>query len=202
LRDGFEWKDAWEEAWTFAEQPNAHCLSDNALRLYVWAKGPKNTGRKMKWQKVGAQARLSKTYSHIEDHLREIRVKADPTIQWAISGSWHSELQVWFKKEDEIYYRHGPLNPGLGLDVEEVQHAELERFKKWLYEQIPKPGFPDGTETIGILDIHDRKTVKQVFDKLPADCGRFGKMPDFFQALKLLDGMERRNDRQLAVLCL
>jgi len=33
LREGHEWKDAWEEGWTFAENPNPHCLSDNALRL-------------------------------------------------------------------------------------------------------------------------------------------------------------------------
>ena len=82
LREGYEWKDAWEEVWTFAESPNAHCLSDNALRLYLWAKGPKNTGKMTERRKIGAQAGLRKTYSDMEDHLREIQLKADSSIQW------------------------------------------------------------------------------------------------------------------------
>src|SRR4029077_4475964 len=82
LREGYEWKDAWEEAWTFAENPNPHCLSDNALRLSSWAKGPKNTGKMTDRRKIGAQARLRRTYRDMEDHLREIRLKADASIQW------------------------------------------------------------------------------------------------------------------------
>jgi len=32
LREGFEWKDVWEESWMVAERRNPHCLCDNALR--------------------------------------------------------------------------------------------------------------------------------------------------------------------------
>jgi hypothetical protein len=82
LREGYEWKDAWEEAWTFAENPNPHCLSDNAMRLFAWAKGPKNTGKMTERRKIGAQAGLPRTYDDIEQHLREIRLKADASVQW------------------------------------------------------------------------------------------------------------------------
>lgn len=193
LREGYEWKDAWEEAGTFAENPNPHCLSDNALRLYQWAKGPKNTGTMTDRRKIGAQARLRKTYSDIEDHLREIRLKADSGIRWAEEKkNWHGQMRVWFEKGERVFYRHGPLNPALGLNVREFRHAELERFKQWLYDEILKPGFPEGTETVGVFDIRDRKTLKAVFSRLPDDCGSYGPLPDFFEALRLLDGLEIR----------
>src|SRR6266404_4017024 len=136
LREGHEWKDAWEEAWTFAEYPNPHCLSDNALRLYQWAKGPKNTGNMTDRRKIGAQARLRKTYDNIEDHLREIRLKADRGIQWEEdTRSWHGQMRIWFQKKQMVFHHHGPLNPALGLNLREWGHAELERFRKWLYEE-------------------------------------------------------------------
>jgi hypothetical protein len=194
LRDGFEWKDAWEEAWSFAEKPNSFCLSDNALRLHAWSKGPKNTGALVKWNKIGAQAGLRKTYSDLEDHLWEIRLKADSSIQWEIIGDWgHKQVRVWFENKDLIYYQHGPLNPTLGLNVAEVRHAELERFQKWLFGEISKPGFPEGNEVVGILDIRDRKTVKRVFKALPKEVGSYGSMPGFFNALRLPEGMEIRH---------
>lgn len=191
LRDGFEWKDAWEEAWTFAENPNSFCLSDNALRLYEWSKGPKNTGAMTNWHKVGAQARLRKTYSDIEDHLREIRLKADPSIQWEKKyDCGRNQLRVWFENKEVIYYQHGPLNPSLGLNIAEICHAELERFQNWLIGEILKPGFPDGKETVGIFDIRNRKMMKQIFNRLPQECGRYGSMPKYFDALRLMEGIE------------
>jgi hypothetical protein len=194
LRDGFEWKDAWEEAWTFADNPNPFSLSDNALRLYTWSKGPKNTGVMMKRQKVGAQARLRKSYSDIEDHLREIRLKAAPSIQWENGGGGHwGELRVWYENKDVVYYYHGPLNPSLGLNIAEVNHAELERFQNWLYGEILKPGFPEGKEPVGIYDIRDRKTLKRIFNRLPRDVGRYSSMPGFFNAIRLMDGMGIRH---------
>jgi hypothetical protein len=194
LRDGFEWKDAWEEAWTFAENPNSFCLSDNALRLYEWSKGPKNTGAMMNRHKVGAQARLRETYSDIEDHLREIRLKADPRIQWEDEyDCGRKQLRVWFENKDVIYYYHGPLNPSLGLNVAEICHAELERFQNWLYGEILRPGFPGGKETVGIFDIRTRKMLKQIFNRLPTEVGRYGSMPHFFDTLRLIDGMEIRH---------
>lgn len=193
LRDGFEWKDAWEEAWSLAEQPNPHCLSDNGTRLYIWAKGPKNKGQMTDRNKIGAQAGLRGTYSGIEDHLHEIRLKADPTIQWAFeSQGWQSKIRVWFEKQDLIYYHHGPMNPTLGINVQENRHAESERFKNWLHEEILKPGFPEETETVGVIDISDRKTLEFVFKDLPDDCGTYGPIPDFFGDMRMIDGMELR----------
>jgi hypothetical protein len=82
------------------------------------------------------------------------------------------------------------LNPALGLNIREFGHGELERFKNWLYAEILKPGFPEGNETVGIFDIKDRKTCKAAFTKLPDTCGRFAPRPDFFNALRMIDGME------------
>jgi hypothetical protein len=192
LREGCEWKDAWEEAWTFAKQANPHCLSDNALRLYLWAKGPKNTGKMTEVRKIGAQARLRKTYSDIEDHLREIRLKADASVHWEErhdTKGWHSEMRVWFEEQKVVFYHHGPLNPALGLNLRAVEHDELERFKTWLHAEVLKPGFPDEAETLGIFDIRDRRTLKKAFGKLPESCGIFAPDPDFFEAVRVVDGV-------------
>lgn len=194
LRPGNEWKNAWEEAWTCSRNPNPHCLSNNALRLYLWAKGPKNTGELTEQRKIEAQARLRRTYNDIVDHLREIRLKADRSIQWEKKGErWREKFRVWFEKKEIVFYHHGPLNPALGLDVSEIAYAELQRLRGWLYEEIMKPGFPQGTETVGIFAIRDRKVLKTAFSRLPDDCGRFGRLPDFFNALRLMGGMEIRH---------
>jgi hypothetical protein len=141
LRDGYEWKAAWEEAWAFSMNPNPYCLSNNALRLYLWAKGPKNKGELTDQRKIGAQAGLRRTYNDIEEHLKEIRLKAAQDAQWEKKGEmWRQKFRVWFEGKEMIFYHHGPLNPALGLDIWGVGHAELERFKKWLHEEIMKPG--------------------------------------------------------------
>ncbi len=191
LREDYEWKDAWEEAWTFADHPNPHCLSDNALRLYQWAKGPKNTGKMTERRRIGAQARLRKTYFYMEDHLREIRLKADSTICWEKEGHIGQEsMRIWFEKGQRVHYYHGPLNPALGLDLRKVEHQELERFKGWLHGDILKPGFPDETEIVAIFDIRDLKTLKAAFSGLPAPCGFNAPDPHFFDALRLVQGVQ------------
>ena len=196
LRDGCEWRDAWEEAWSFAERPNDHYLSDNALRLYLWAKGPKNTGMAVDRNKIGAQAKLRDTYSYIDDHLGEIQLKIEPGIRWErVEGKgWRSPLRVWFDRRGPVYYHYGPINPPLGLDVSQVAHAELERFRAWLYAEILKPEFPNGTETVGIFDLSTRKALKLAFCRLPASCGAYGDLPDFFKAVRLIDGVDLRYD--------
>ncbi len=195
LRDGFEWKDAWEEAWSLAEKPNPHSLSDNALRLYQWAKGPKNTGRMMEMRKIGAQAGLRHTYDHIEEHLREIQLKVDPDIKWARGEiGWRAPFRIWFETTKTVRYVFGPLNPLLGLNLASVEHAELERFKHWLHAEVLKPGFPDEAEVVGILDLRDRKTVTKVFSRLPADCGRYGRFGEFFDVVRLVDGIRMHRD--------
>jgi hypothetical protein len=195
LRDGCEWRDAWEEAWSLAARPNDHCLSDNALRLYLWAKGPKNTGAVVDQNKIGAQARLRGTYSHIDDHLREIQLKLEPGIRWegVEDKGWQSPLRVWFERGGPIYYHYGPINPPLGLDVSQVTHSELERFRVWLHAEILKPEFPNGTEKVGIFDFSTRKALNLAFSRLPASCGSHGDLPDFFKAVRLIDGVDLRN---------
>jgi hypothetical protein len=194
LREGCEWREAWEEAWSFAEKRNDHCLSDNALRTYLWAKGPKNTGKTIDQNKIGAQAKLRGTYSYIEDHLREIQLKAEPGIRWqrAKGSGWHGALRIWFEPGGSVYYNYGPLNPGLGLDVSNVTHGELERFRAWLYEEMFKPDFPNGDEWVGVFDLRTRKALKAAFSRLPASCGRYGGLPDFFKAVRLIDGVDLR----------
>jgi len=194
LRDGCEWKDAWEEAWSFHEMPNPHCLTDNALRLLKWAQGPKNTGTLIDWKKVGAQAGLRKNYYHINDHLTEIRLKADPNIQWenGPNGGWHGQLRIWFEPSGSQFYHYGPLNPPLGFKVFEPEHAELERFKNWLYEEILKPGFPSAKQSVGIFDICDRKTLSKSFGKRPPHYERHWSPSEFFELLRLVDGIEIR----------
>jgi hypothetical protein len=66
LGDEYEWDDAVSEAWTFVENPNPYCLTDNSLKLYLWAKSPKNQGALMETNKIGAQAGLRGSYRHID----------------------------------------------------------------------------------------------------------------------------------------
>jgi hypothetical protein len=191
LREGHEWNEASEEAWTFAKQPNPYFLSDNALRLYLWAKSSKNTGKMSDVRKIGAQARLRRTYSDIKDHLREIQLKADASIQWEESHdhAWHSQMRVWFEDAKVLFYNYGPLNPALGLNLRAIEHEELERFKGWLHAEILKPGFPDGAEVVGVFDIRDRKTLKAAFSKVPDSCGIFAPDAHFFEALRVVEGV-------------
>ena len=126
LREGCEWKDAWEEAWTFAENPNPHRLSDNALRLYLWAKGSKNTGKMTDRRKIGAQARLRKTYdNHRGPPAGNPAQGRFESFMEKDERAWHGQIRIWFEKKELVFYHHGPLNPPLGLDVREVGHAEL-----------------------------------------------------------------------------
>ena len=193
VRDGFEWKDVWEEAWSFSEKPNPHCLSDNALRLYQWAKSVKNTGQMMEQNKIGKQASLRRTFYYIEQHLQEIQLKADPNLQFEKqTNGWRSQFRIYFEHVERRFYDYGPLNPAIGLDVRQAIHSELERFKESLYDEILRPDFPDGKETVGLFEIHDRKTVKKVFDKLPGDCGAYGPLPYFLKSLRLIEGFKLR----------
>lgn len=143
--------------------------------------------------KIGAQARLRGSYSYIKQHLEEIRLKADENIQWEIErDNWRSKIRVWFEMIGRIYYQHGPLNPKLGLDVGELGHRELERFRSWFYGEVLGSGFPEGREVIGILDVRDRKTLCSIFNRLPKDCGKYGPLPDFFDSVRMMEGMELR----------
>ncbi len=143
-------------------------------------------------RRIGAQARLRRTYSDIEDHLREIRFKADASIQWKLGHdeAYHSRMRVWFEEQEVVFYEHGPLNPGLELNLRRNEHDELKRFTAWLHAEFLKPGFPDGAETVGIFDIRDRKILKRAFSKLPESCGRFAPDPDFFEASRVVEGVE------------
>jgi len=101
-------------------------------------------------------------------------------------------MRIWLEKKVMVFYNYGPLNPALELNIREFDHSELERFKKWLHEQSLKPGFPDGTEIVGIFDITDRKTVNAALASCRIAVGRFAPTPDFFRALRMIDGLEIR----------
>ncbi len=81
------------------------------------------------------------------------------------------------------------MNPALGLNLRAIEHDELERFKGWLHAEILKPGFPDGAEIGGIFDIRDRETLKTAFSNLPDSSGKFAPDPDFFEALRVVEGV-------------
>ena len=192
--DGFEWKDAWTEAWSLSNRPNPFGLSDNGLRLYAWAKGPSNPGTKLELRQIGARAALKGTYNHLLDHLREIKIKADPKICWEQEQGWRGKLRVWFAKDAGNFYDYGPLNPALGLDVSQACHRELEKFKESLYSEILKPGFPNGCERVGVFDLQSRQILQRVLNTLAKECGRFGGAEQFFGSVKLVDGIRLTYD--------
>jgi hypothetical protein len=190
LHDYSEWKDAVREAWGFSETPNQHGLSDNALKLYQWAKGPKYTDGWIQRNSIGAQAGLRKSYFYMDRHLEEIQAKADPTIRWETDNEFSKpKFRIWFANEPTSYYNYGPLNPLLGLDVQRDVFGSSGKWREWLHQAILGPSFPEARETVGIFDISDRKTALKVFSSLPANCGEFGPLPSFFEKLRLIEGI-------------
>ena len=190
LRAGSEWVDACKEAWALAEQPNEYGLTENALRLYLWAKSPKNNGQPFKIKSICLQAKLRKTHYFVASHLYEIRAKADPTIRWNPEDPGREALRIWFESTPVKYYHHGPLNPPLALNLHAVHHADLEKFRVWLYQEIQKPEFPNGREIVGLYDIGNRKTLQATIRVLPDSCGRYSSMGKFFETLRLIEDIQ------------
>ncbi|HKQ37956.1 MAG TPA: hypothetical protein VJ063_07745 [Verrucomicrobiae bacterium] len=191
LKEGFEWHNAWEEAWGFAASPNPHCLSDNALKLWQWARSPKNTGEAIDRNRVGRQARLRGSYYNIKELFREIQVKAEPTL--VIEGDRLGEpLKIAFWDNPPRYYAIGPLNPPLKLSTKEVNHHEVTRFRKWLYAEIQCQTFPKDNERLGIYDIRDRRTITACFADW--DIMRFidHGTSKFFNSVRLMPGLDLR----------
>lgn len=193
LADGCEWSDAVKESWSLAANPNPHDLTDNGLRLYLWAKGPKNQGVLTESNRIGAQARLRGTYGRIVTHLQEIQHKADQGLRWATDDNgWRSKVRVWFATEGDkkSHYNYGPLNPALNLNTSPITVAELDRFKAWFYSEVLGPGFPNEREVVAICDLGTRKQVKHFLKPVPEESGRWGPLPAFLKSLRLLPGIE------------
>ncbi len=87
-------------------------------------------------------------------------------------------------------YDHGPLNPRLGLNLYEMFREDLDRFRDWLHGEIVKPGWPDGRQTVGIFDIEGRRALRQVFRRPPGTPPGSRLAPEFFQAVRLVAGLE------------
>ena len=122
----------------------------------------------------------------MEEHVEEIRIKADPTIRMETKGGFsNQQVRIWFEKESSRNYDHGPLNPILDLNLRTVKHVDLEKLRTWFYQEIQKPGFPNGTETVCVFDIHNRKTLQSAWKYYADDVGRHGVMAKFFETVRL-----------------
>ena len=113
VKDGFEWHDVWEEAWRFAQTPNPHCLTDNALKLLRWVRSEKNTGELTEKNKIGRQANLRGSYRDLEDYFKEIQAKVQPRL--VVEGEFWGPFKAYFPEEQPRYFHIGPLNTPLKL---------------------------------------------------------------------------------------
>lgn len=184
-----EWRNAWEEAWSLSPEPNPHCLTDNALKLYRWLKSPKFDGQPIDENSLGRRANLRGSYHHIPDYLTEIQVKADPCLIFS-EGRWQEPLTISFNSEPPQYYQIGPLNPPLSLSTENKNREELEKFKSWLYGVIQNTEFKRERDVIGVFDIGDRKTLKCCFSDWPEGVGFGYRLEEFFDEVRLVPGLE------------
>lgn len=191
LKDGFEWVDAAKEAWKLSPEPNPYFLSINSLKILGKLKTGKLYNKPIGWYAFGQRCHLRGSYSDISAHLVEIRLKTDIHLHFKVQRDKDNKdwITVWTEDEDEKQYGIGPLNPPLRLDVEEATHEELERFRSWLYEMIRKGYLGTDDETIGVFDIHDRKTLQQCFRGWQSIHNRYN-FSKFFDSVRLIDGIE------------
>ena len=187
VKDGFEWRDVWKEAWKFAQTPNPHCLTDNALKLLRWVRSEKNTGELTEKNKIGRQANLRGSYRDLEDYFKEIQAKVQPRL--VVEGEFWGPFKAFFPKEQPKYFHIGPLNTPLKLSLREVKHEELVRFRTWLYAELQRLKFPRDNEMVGLFEVSDRRTVKICFSDWPIGSCWDTKITDFFDALKLMEGI-------------
>jgi hypothetical protein len=192
LKEEFEWRDAWEEAWKLAGRPNTYFLTDNALKLFNWLKSGKYDGKHIDENMLGRRANLRGPYHHIHDYLTEIQAKADQHLVFETveGGGWRPPLKIAFQTDLPEYYNLGPLNPELQLFTTSIAREQIERFKAWLYATIQKTPFRSNKDVMGIFDIRDRKTLNSCFAVWPEGFCFDDKLKDFFEATKLVPGIE------------
>lgn len=195
LKDGYEWRDAMEEAWKLSPNPNPHGLTDNARKILRWLENNDLKGKQIDQNAIGRRANVRGTFDHIVDYLKEIQVKANPRLVFEKANGWHGPLRIWFAEATPQYYSIGPLNPQLSLPTGIITRGALEQFKSWLYSTIRNTSFKNDLDVIGVFDIRDRKTAISCFHDLPKASG-FSldyEMRKFFSAVRLIDGIELRS---------
>ncbi len=87
-------------------------------------------------------------------------------------------------------YDYGPLNPRLGLNLEEIFPEDLDRFRAWLYTEIGKRGWPVGTERVGIFDVRGRKAIEGLIRRPARASGRLRLSAEFFRAVRWVKWLE------------
>jgi hypothetical protein len=192
LKEEFEWRDAWKEAWKYAAKPNPYFLTDNALKLFNWLKSGKYDGKQIEENMLGRRANLRGSYHHIHDYLTEIQGKADHHLVFEVveGEGWRTPLKITFQTDLPEHYSMGPLNPELQLFTTSIVREQIERFRTWLYATIQKTHFRSNKDVMGVFDIRDRKTLNSCFADWPEGFCFDDKLRDFFEATKLIPGIE------------
>ncbi|PYV63621.1 MAG: hypothetical protein DMG97_37180 [Acidobacteria bacterium] len=188
IKDGFEWRDVWEEAWKSTDVPSPHFLTDNAAKLLQWVRSEKNSREFTDQNKIGRQANLRGSYQEIADLFKEIQAKVKPRLVVEEEG-WGGPFKAYFAEVQPRYFDIGPLNPPLGLSLREVEHGELMRFKRWLYAELQRIDFPRNNEFVGIFEVADRRIVKACFSDWPTGFSWDDKIREFFDSLRLMPGI-------------
>lgn len=190
LKNGFEWREALEEAWENAPVANEYLLSDNSLKILNWLRSDKFDGKPLEMNKLGRRANLRGSYRNIDDCLREIQAKSDTGLQYE-QKMWNDPVKIWFEQRQYKYYDIGPLNPPLQLITFNMTGDEIKRFRNWLYETIRNIHFVADNEVVGIFDIRERNTLKQCLRHYHPGY-RDAQPRHFFDAIRLIDGIEFR----------
>ncbi len=193
VKDGFEWDDVIREAWGYAEHHNPHYLTDNALRLWEWAKSAKNTGAAINRSTLGRSATLrgSNSYYHIPSYLIEIQQKADPSLHFEHSDRYSTsgaQIKIWFSSET------GPTlkaeNPQLEINIQKFRFCDLERVRTWLYQRILSGQFSGPRECLVMYGIKTRSELKRCFPGFQChDCWPSSVFDHFLEAMNLVDGI-------------
>ncbi len=171
LRDGSEWDQVFKEAWAGVEKANESCLTDNALRLLDWIRGPKNTGNLLPVNKVGSQAGLRGTgsYAEIRTFLEEIALKCPYELDFEVTSSWSDRrvrAQLHPKRTEERPAKHD--NPVFSGKILRSDRSDFEAYARMLEDHVLGSNLDD-TELCVLFSIHSRSELVRCLPNLK-DC--------------------------------
>jgi hypothetical protein len=192
LRDGSEWDQVFEEAWAGVENANESCLTDNALRLLNWIRGPKNPGSLVPVNKVGAQAGIRGTgsYALIRTFLEEIAFKCPYELDFEVIGSWSDRrvrAKLHPKRSEKRPAKHD--NPVFSGKILGSDRSDWEAYARMVEDRVLCSDLDDESPCV-LFSIHSRTELVRCLPNLKdREDAEPGALNDFLEKVRLARGL-------------
>lgn len=186
-----EWVEVLTEAWEGLERAPDN-LSEPAGKLLAWAQRWQSQNEWIHRAAIGRQAQLrgtSWTADFIAARFNEIQGKSNTGLQYEQKDD---EFRLSFKPSAPAApaeLRHGPLNPVLTIDFNQVEFAELQRFSEMVYDWILAAALPADNALLDIWEIHDRATLFRCFPAWQKDEWSSSTLVNFLSQVALDHGL-------------